>query len=39
MSEKKTVAVLGNFTDPNKIMDAAAKVHQSGYTDFDIYTP
>lgn len=39
MSDKKTVAVLGNFTDPNKIMDAAAKVHQSGYTDFDIYTP
>ena len=39
MNNTKTVAVLGNFTDPNKIMEAAAKVHASGYTDFDIYTP
>jgi hypothetical protein len=39
MSDSKNIAVLGNFKDPNKIMHAANKVRESGYTDFDIYTP
>ena len=34
MSDSKNIAVLGNFKDPNKIMHAANKVRESGYTDF-----
>ena len=33
------VAVLGNFTDVNKLVHAAEKVRDAGYRDFDIYTP
>ena len=35
----KPVAVLGNFTDVNKLVHAAEKVRDAGYRDFDIYTP
>lgn len=39
MSNDKTYAILGNFTDVNALTHAAEKVRDSGYLDFDIFTP
>ncbi len=39
MSQTQPVAVLGNFKDPNVLMNAAKRIRESGYQDFDIYTP
>ena len=33
------IALLGNFTDPNKLTHAAQVVRDAGYRDFDIFTP
>ncbi|MBS1537455.1 MAG: DUF3341 domain-containing protein [Bacteroidetes bacterium] len=33
------IAVLGNYKDPNLLMTAANRIRESGYKDFDIYTP
>lgn len=35
----KTNGVLGNFTDVNALVKAAEELRQSGYTEFDCYTP
>lgn len=35
----KLIAVLGNYKDPNLLLTAAKRIHESGYKDFDIYTP
>lgn len=39
MSNDKPYAILGNFTDVNTLFHAAEKVRDSGYQDFDIFTP
>jgi hypothetical protein len=35
----KPIAVLGNYKDPNLLITAANRIRESGYKDFDIYTP
>ncbi len=39
MNNDKSFAILGNFTDVNVLFHAAEKVRDSGYHDFDIFTP
>ncbi len=38
-TKMKTAGVLGNFKDPNAIMNAATKTNQAGFRDFDCFTP
>lgn len=35
----KPLAVMGNFSDPDKLVNAAKEVHHAGYSKFDIFTP
>lgn len=38
-SETKIMAVLGDFKNPDALIHAAKKIHEYGYTKFDIHTP
>lgn len=35
----KPIAVLGNYKDPDLLITAANRIRESGYKDFDIFTP
>lgn len=35
----KPIAVLGNYKDPDLLIAAANRIRESGYKDFDIFTP
>ncbi len=39
MSEKRLHAVVGNFTDPDKLIHAAEAIRDAGFTRWDIFTP
>ncbi len=39
VNKDDVIAVLGNFTDPDKLTHAAQEIHAAGFVDFDIYTP
>lgn len=37
--ETKVMGVLGDFKNPDQLIHAAEKIHEHGYTKFDIHTP
>jgi hypothetical protein len=37
--EKKVLGVMGDFKDPDTLIQAAKGIHTNGYTKFDIFTP
>jgi hypothetical protein len=38
-TESKIIAVMGDFTNPDALTNAAKGIHAHGYTKFDIFTP